>query len=123
MKKKKSMRGKIIISLLSIIICSFKFGKDESSNKESPNLDIEWVEEIASTQHAVKANSLLLAECQHAGVGRRGKSWLTPPAKSICFSYRFELNCSFEKVSGYALCVAVSIIQTMHSFDPITKLK
>ncbi len=42
------MKGKVIIIFLSIIFCSFKFGKDGSSNKEISKLKIEWVEEIES---------------------------------------------------------------------------
>lgn len=88
-----------------------------------PELTVDWVEDIASTQFAVKPNALLIAEHQHAGVGRRGNHWLTPKGQSICFSYRFNLALSIEMMSGYALSVALAVIQTMLKYDPITQAK
>ncbi len=82
-----------------------------------PKLDVEWLESIASTQQSVRANSLLVAEHQNAGVGRRGNHWLTPKGKAICFSYRFNLTATTQQMSGYALMVAVSITQVIEQFD------
>jgi hypothetical protein len=42
------MKGKSIIILLSIIICSFKCGKHEKSDKSDSKLEIKWVEKIES---------------------------------------------------------------------------
>lgn len=88
-----------------------------------PELSIDWVEDITSTQSAVKPNGLLIAEHQLAGVGRRGKLWLTPKGRSICFSYRFDLSVNFEKMSGFALTVALAVIQTIMKYDPATQAK
>lgn len=85
--------------------------------KDHPKLKINWLDCIDSTQQSVKPNSLLIAEQQLAGVGRRGNSWLTPNGKSICLSYRFNLATDTSHMSGYALMVAITIIQVMAKFQ------
>ncbi len=90
---------------------------------DHPGIDVSWVDCIDSTQHSVNPNSLLIAEQQLAGVGRRGHRWLTPSGKSICFSYRFNLNTETRQMTGYALVVAVTIIQVMSEFDETVKAK
>jgi len=92
------------------------FGLNAIQN-DHPNLDVQWADSINSTQQSVKPNSVLIADQQTAGVGRRGNRWLTPRGKSICFSYRFKLAAHTNQMSGYALMVAVTIIQAMKSFE------
>ncbi|MCB1582047.1 MAG: biotin--[acetyl-CoA-carboxylase] ligase [Marinicella sp.] len=86
-------------------------------------LNIDWVEHIASTQSAVKNNGLLIAENQPAGVGRRGNHWLTVPGKSICFSLRLNLTSSVAGLSGYALIIGVAVIETLLFFDTHTQAR
>jgi BirA family biotin operon repressor/biotin-[acetyl-CoA-carboxylase] ligase len=94
---------------------------DENSlndlRQSHPDLLIEYVESIASTQAAVKTNSLLLSNHQTAGVGRRGNSWLSPLGRSISFSYRFELPLSPKDMSGYQMTSALAVIQAMTTFE------
>ncbi|TDR23508.1 biotin--[acetyl-CoA-carboxylase] ligase [Marinicella litoralis] len=89
----------------------------DNLQQDHPNLTVSWVDSIDSTQQSVQANSILIAEQQLAGVGRRGNRWLTPSGQAICFSYRFTLNAQTNQMSGYALMVAVSIIQVIKAFD------
>lgn len=88
-----------------------------------PDLLIEYVDSIASTQAAVKSNSLLLSNHQTAGIGRRGNNWLSPPDRSISFSYRFELPLSPNDMAGYQLTSALAVIQAMITFEQPIKAK
>jgi BirA family biotin operon repressor/biotin-[acetyl-CoA-carboxylase] ligase len=85
--------------------------------KTHPELTIDWVDEIDSTQSKVKLNGLLIAEYQTAGVGRRGNSWLTVNGKSICFSLKLNLATAIVNLSGYALTVALAVLKTTLFYD------
>lgn len=86
-----------------------------------PELNIDWIDCIESTQSAVQPNSLLIAETQTAGVGRRGNRWLTVKNKSICLSLRLSLPTPVSGLSGYALAIAVAVIETLLHFSPTTE--
>ncbi|MGJ8662237.1 MAG: biotin--[acetyl-CoA-carboxylase] ligase [Marinicella sp.] len=85
--------------------------------QDHPDKHISWVDSIDSTQSAVKPNSILIAEYQKAGVGRRGNSWLSASGQSICFSYRFILRTEINHMSGYALIIALATIQAMADYE------
>ncbi len=78
----------------------------------------EWIESVSSTQSAVNPNSLLIAEHQTAGMGRRGKQWLTPKGRSICLSYRFKLPLPVTQMAGYQITTALAIVDTIIAFNP-----
>ena len=79
--------------------------------------NISVVFDTDSTQNNVSANSTLIAEHQSAGVGQRGKSWLTPLGSSVCLSHRFKLNTPISNMSGYALTAASACLQTIKIFN------
>jgi len=85
-----------------------------------PDLNIEWLDTVTSTQSKVQPNSLLVAEHQSAGMGRRGNQWLTPQGQAICFSYRFELPLAPQQLRGYQVTVALAVIETLKQYDPAT---
>lgn len=80
--------------------------------------EIDVVFSTHSTQQQVKPNSTLIAEHQSAGVGQRGKSWLTPLGSSICLSHRFKLALPLSQLAGYTLTVALACLQSIKHFDP-----
>ncbi len=82
-----------------------------------PDINCTYVESTPSTQDAVKPNSLLVADHQTAGVGRRGNQWLTPKGKSICLSHRFILPMALEHMAGYQMMVAMAITNSIKHFD------
>ncbi|MFC3192630.1 biotin--[acetyl-CoA-carboxylase] ligase [Marinicella sediminis] len=86
--------------------------------RHHPEIQVDWVETIDSTQSRVRPNSLLISEHQGAGVGRRGNHWLTPSGQAICLSYRFTLPLTANQMHGYALVVGLSIAATIRHFDP-----
>jgi BirA family biotin operon repressor/biotin-[acetyl-CoA-carboxylase] ligase len=83
-----------------------------------PDLAVDWLESVDSTQSRVGPDSLLISEQQTAGVGRRGNHWLTPTGRAICLSHRFTLPLSARHMSGYALVVGLAIIDTIRAFEP-----
>ena len=82
-----------------------------------------WVDSVTSTQSQVKPNSLLIAEQQTAGVGRRGKQWLTPKGRSVSLSYRFELALLAAQMTGYQITTALAIVDVIHAIDPAASLQ
>ncbi len=82
-----------------------------------------WVDSVTSTQTQVKPNSLLIAEQQTAGVGRRGKQWLTPKGRSVSLSYRFELPVPASQMAGYQITTALAIVDVIHAIDPTVSLQ
>lgn len=83
-----------------------------------PGLSCVYTPSIASTQEAVEPNSLLIADHQSAGVGRRGNQWLTPKGRSICLSHRFNMPLPLQQLSGYQMLVAVAITNSIKCFEP-----
>ncbi len=88
-----------------------------------PEIHCEYLTATASTQTLVKANSLLVADHQTAGVGRRGNQWLTPPGQSVCLSYRFSLPIGTEQLSGYQITSALAILTALQQFDPTIQVQ
>ena len=82
-----------------------------------------WVDSVTSTQTEVKPNSLLIAEQQTAGTGRRGKQWLSAKGRSICLSYRFELPLPAAQMAGYQITTALAIVDAIYAFDPAVSLQ
>ena len=82
-----------------------------------------WVDTVRSTQAEVRPNSLLIAEHQSAGVGRRGNYWLTPKGRAISMSYRFELPLPAAQMAGYQITIALAIVKTILSFAPTAEVQ
>lgn len=83
-----------------------------------PDIRCEYLPSTPSTQSLVKSHSLLVADHQSAGVGRRGNQWLTPPGRSVCLSYRFSLPVSTDQLSGYQITSALAILAALQQFEP-----
>ncbi|MBL4763296.1 MAG: biotin--[acetyl-CoA-carboxylase] ligase [Gammaproteobacteria bacterium] len=54
-----------------------------------------------------------LADMQHAGRGRRGKNWFSPPGASLYLSVSTRLNSSLNDLSGLGLMAAVVVAQVL----------
>ena len=85
-------------------------------------LDLHW--DIDSTSSELLRGglslpdlSVVLAEAQSAGRGRRGRSWLSPPGLNLylsCFK-RFERG--FSALSGLSLAVGVMVARTLEQLQ------
>ena len=54
-----------------------------------------------------------LADMQHAGRGRRGKNWFSPPGASLYLSVSTRLNSSLNDLSGLGLMAAVVVAEVL----------
>nr|WP_255589946.1 biotin--[acetyl-CoA-carboxylase] ligase [Marinicella sp. NBU2979] len=82
-----------------------------------PAINCQYVDSIDSTQGAVVADGLLIADHQSAGQGRRGHAWLTPQGRSVCLSHRFTLPLPPAQMAGYQMVAAVAIAESIWSFE------
>ncbi len=57
--------------------------------------------------------SVVMAETQSAGRGRRGRSWLSPPALNIYLSYLKRFDAGFASLAGLSLVVGVALMRTL----------
>ena len=87
-------------------------------NREISNLYIDF--QTGSTQQNALASSapehgmaVWLAECQTAGLGRRGKVWQSPPLSNIYCSVNRRFACSISELSGFSLAVAVMLAESL----------
>lgn len=60
--------------------------------------------------------SVLLAEMQTHGRGRRGREWVSPFGKNIYLSVRFDLPGGPEVLAGLSLVVGLSLAKVVSSF-------
>lgn len=58
-------------------------------------------------------NTLLLAELQTQGRGRRGRQWVSPFASNIYMSLSWGLSLSIAEMSGLSLVVAISVANAL----------
>jgi BirA family biotin operon repressor/biotin-[acetyl-CoA-carboxylase] ligase len=81
-------------------------------------LELHW--EIDSTSSEIQRRaaalpdlSVMLAETQSAGRGRRGRSWLSPPGLNIYLSCLKRFDAGFASLSGLSLAVGVIVMRTL----------
>lgn len=81
-------------------------------------LELHW--EIDSTSSEIQRRSsdlldlsVVLAETQSAGRGRRGRSWLSPPGLNVYLSCLKRFDAGFAALSGLSLAVGVIVMRTL----------
>jgi BirA family biotin operon repressor/biotin-[acetyl-CoA-carboxylase] ligase len=57
--------------------------------------------------------SIVLAESQNAGRGRRGRDWLSPPGMNLYLSCLKRFDAGFAALSGLSLAVGVMVLRTL----------
>ncbi len=55
----------------------------------------------------------VLAEFQHAGRGRRGRAWLSPPASGIWLSYAYRFECGLTQLAALSLALGIGIAEAL----------
>lgn len=90
-------------------------------NQRITNLQFDF--ETSSTQLNAQQRSapeqgidVWLAECQTAGLGRRGKTWQSPPLSNIYCSINRRFPCAISDLSGFSLAVAVMLAESLQIF-------
>jgi BirA family biotin operon repressor/biotin-[acetyl-CoA-carboxylase] ligase len=61
------------------------------------------------------AGTVVVADWQHAGRGRRGRSWLSSPESSLTFSLLWRFAGNAASLSGLSLAVGVGLARAMES--------
>lgn len=66
-----------------------------------------------SLQKKSQSGVVCLAEMQSAGRGRRGRTWLSPPAGTFYGSVGWVFNEGFQVVEGLSLAIGVAVIRAL----------
>lgn len=61
------------------------------------------------------SGTVIVADAQHAGRGRRGRAWLSAPADSLTFSLIWRFDPRATPLSGLSLAVGVAIVRALVS--------
>lgn len=61
------------------------------------------------------AGSVVVADRQSAGRGRRGRDWVSSPEDSLTFSLLWRFTGGFDKVAGLSLAVGVAVARACES--------
>lgn len=59
------------------------------------------------------AGTVIVADCQTAGRGRRGREWLSAPASSLTFSVLWRFPGSMARLGGLSLAVGVALVRAL----------
>lgn len=71
-----------------------------------------------------ESGHVVIAEHQHAGRGRRGRTWVSPFAQNIYLSLLWRFDFGLARLSGLSLMVAVAVARALHrivAIDPELK--
>ena len=85
-------------------------------------LEVDW--SIDSTNSALLkrasppagSSEVLLAECQSAGRGRRGRSWVAPPGGGVCLSLSWTFSEAPEDLGALGLVIGVCVLRALKGF-------
>jgi BirA family biotin operon repressor/biotin-[acetyl-CoA-carboxylase] ligase len=85
-------------------------------------LEVHWELDSTSTElqrrSAAAADfTVLLAETQTAGRGRRGRQWLSPPGLNLYLSCLKRFDRGFAALGGLSLAVGVMVMRTLETLD------
>ncbi|HET7330918.1 biotin--[acetyl-CoA-carboxylase] ligase [Dyella sp.] len=83
-------------------------------------LEIAWELDSTSSELQRRAAgaadfSIVMAEMQTAGRGRRGRSWLSPPGMNIYLSCLKRFEAGFASLSGLSLATGVIVLRALHA--------
>ncbi|MEW9571450.1 biotin--[acetyl-CoA-carboxylase] ligase [Rhodanobacter sp. Si-c] len=88
--------------------------------KRLGTLEVHW--ELDSTSSELQRRgtatpdlSMVLAETQSAGRGRRGRHWLSPPGLNLYLSCLKRFDTGFAALSGLSLAIGVIVLRTLES--------
>lgn len=66
--------------------------------------------------HGAPAGSVIVADRQSAGRGRRGRNWLSTPESSLTFSLLWRFDGGVERLAGLSLAVGVAVVRALEAF-------
>lgn len=86
------------------------------------SLDIAWSTDSTNTQLLRQATpaqgaTVLLAERQTGGRGRRGRSWASPLAANLYLSLARHFDGGLARLGGLSLVAGIAAVETLHALD------
>lgn len=69
---------------------------------------------LLQAQQGGSHKSVVAAEIQTAGRGRRGREWLAPLGNSLAFSVLWRFRRPLTALSGLSLAVGLAVVRTLH---------
>lgn len=94
----------------------------ESAGRRLGALEVHW--ELDSTSSELQRRgpaaadfSMVLAETQSAGRGRRGRPWLSPPGLNLYLSCLKRFDGGFAALSGLSLALGVIVLRALETLD------
>jgi BirA family biotin operon repressor/biotin-[acetyl-CoA-carboxylase] ligase len=91
----------------------------DAVRKQVRSLEVAWTVGSTNTELLSRANppngssEVLLAECQTAGRGRRGRAWLAPPGGSICLSLSWTFRDVPADLGALGLVIGVCELRAL----------
>jgi BirA family biotin operon repressor/biotin-[acetyl-CoA-carboxylase] ligase len=89
-----------------------------TARQQLGEFELHW--EIDSTSSEIQRRvgalpdlSIVMAETQSAGRGRRGRTWLSPPGLNVYLSCLKRFDAGFAALSGLSLAVGVIVMRTL----------
>jgi len=96
-----------IIQALNCLSC--RFDVDVLAECDSTNTQL-----LALAEIGAPSGKVLVAECQTAGRGRRGRNWFASPGDSLAFSLLWRFPAT-TPVTGLSLAVGVALAQALEN--------
>ena len=98
--------------------------------QQAPRAPIAVHWQLDSTQNALARSgadlpdfSVVLAECQSAGRGRRGRHWHSPPGMGLALSILKRFDCGPAALSGLSIAMGVCAVQALSSLTTLPDLQ
>ena len=90
---------------------------------QAGRFDVDALDECDSTnsellrraEGGAPSGSVVVADRQSAGRGRRGRNWLSSPESSLTFSLLWRFSGNASTLSGLSLAVGVALAQAMEN--------
>lgn len=115
------------ISALSVERIESQLPADVRAHLES--LTVEWTLESTNTRlldalpPAAGLATVMLAEHQTGGRGRRGRAWVAPPGGAVCFSLAWQYAELPADLSALSLVAGLGVVNALHELGVTAKLK
>lgn len=87
-----------------------RFDVDALSECDSTNAEL-----MRRADRGAPSGSVIVADRQTAGRGRRGRSWLSSPESSLTFSVLWRFTGPLNRLSGLSLAVGVALARALGS--------
>lgn len=82
----------------------------------STNLDAK-----ALAEKSEESGTLVVADMQTAGRGRRGRGWVAPAGQNIYMTLMLKPDCMPDKASALTLVMAISVMEAVRELVPVEK--